>query len=289
MPRALARDGSVEIKLLEKRSPTISSPRAKAALLTAAVFFATTAFAAADQEYAVSGDDVYRIGSATTVARITYEGSEHLSVERAGNGKIRFTALARYTRNGDDGKANVQARFVQEMTPRGTFEDEVDEDPDFLTVLNQPFAIQLDANTLRDLRTLHHKVPFEASSPLGGDAVLRGFLRPAPAGKIDGVPVVAVKFEAEGVMTGAIPTHASTARMSGQMRMEGTAYYSAASALLLALDATLTIVAQLDQDAQSRIPVHIVYRREIRASSGAKTPLPTPLATGAGTESPAAP
>jgi hypothetical protein len=175
------------------------------------------------------------------------------------------------------------------MTPRGSFEDEVDEDPDFLTVLNQPFAIQLDAATLRDLRTLHKNVPFEASSPLGGDAVLRGFLRPAAGGRIDGAQVVAVKFEAEGVMTGTLPTKGSSARMSGQMRMEGTAYYSSSSAMLLGLDATLTIVAQLAQDAQNRVPVHIVYRRAIRADSTIKTPLPTPLATGAETESPATP
>ncbi len=245
--------------------------------------------AAADQEYAVSGNDVYRIGSSATVAKITYEGTERLSITQAVGGTKRYTALARYTRNGDDGRASVQARFVQDMTPRGSFEDEVDEDPDFLTVLNQPFAIQLDAATLRDLRTLHKKVPFEASSPLGGDAVLRGFLRPAPGGQIDGAQVVAVKFEAEGVMTGTLPTKGSTARMSGQMRMEGTAYYSSSTALLLALDATLTIVAQLEQDAQNRVPVHIVYRRAIRADSTIKTPLPTPLATGAETESPATP
>jgi hypothetical protein len=211
-------------------------------------------------------------------------------VVHAIGGKMRFTALAHYTRNGDDGKANVQARFVQELTPRGSFEDELDEDPDFLTVLNQPFAIQLDAATLHDLRTLHGKVPFEATSPLGDDAVLRGFLRPAPGGEIDGSAVVAVKFEAEGLMTGSAPARGATAaRMTGQMRMEGIAYYSAATALLLALDATLTIVAQLQQDTQNRVPVHIVYRRAIRADSNAKTPLPVPLATGVETESPSTP
>ena len=245
--------------------------------------------AAADQEYAVSGDDVYKIGSTATVAKITYEGTERLSITHDTGGTKKFTVLAHYTRNGDDGKASVVARFVQDMTPRGTFEDEVDEDPDFLTVLNQPFAIQLDAATLRDLRTLHKKVPFEASSPLGGDAVLRGFLRPAPSGQIDGTQVTAVKFEAEGVMTGTLPTKGSTARMSGQMRMEGTAYYSSSTALLLALDATLTIVAQLQQDSLNRVPVHIVYRRAIRADSTVRTPLPTPLATGVETESPATP
>jgi len=242
-----------------------------------------------DQEYRVSGDDVYRIGDTATVAKITYTGTERLTIVRR-EGRRRFTALASYTRDGDDGKAGVQARFVQILTPRGTFEDEVDEDPDFLTVLNQPFAIQLDAATLHDLHTLRGKVPFEATSPLGGDSVLRGFLRPAPGGQIDGCAAIAVKFEAEGVMTGSLPARGSvTARMSGQMRMEGTAYYSTSNALLLALDATLTIVAQLAQDAQTHVPVRIVYRRAIRADSAVKTPLPTPPATDAETESPATP
>ena len=58
---------------------------------------------------------------------------------------------------------------MQVLRADGTFEDRVDNDPDFLTILNQPFAVQLDGATLRDLRALHGRVPFSATSPLGGE------------------------------------------------------------------------------------------------------------------------
>ncbi|MGA8533562.1 MAG: hypothetical protein WB615_05595, partial [Candidatus Tumulicola sp.] len=209
--------------------------------------------------------------------------------------RTRYDAQARYARNAADGNSHVNARFVQELLPNGSFEDRIDDDPDFLTVLNQPFAVQLDGVTLRDLRTLRGPVPFSATSPLGGQAVLRGYLRPGKGGKIGGRAAVAVGFEAEGPMSAPMPSHTS-ATMAGHMRMDGTAFYSLDDAMLLALDATLTIVAQL-HDGSETVPVRIVYRRSIRASAepstpepsqpkAAKKPLPTPLATGGGTASP---
>jgi hypothetical protein len=248
----------------------------------------------ADQQYDVSGEDVYRVGSAGIVSRVAYSGKQRLTVERQ-HGRTRYDAQARYARNAADGNSQVNARFVQELLPNGSFEDRLDEDPDFLTVLNQPFAVQLDGVTIRDLRNLHGPVPFSATSPLGGQAVLRGFLRPGTGGNIRGRAAVAVRFEAGGPMTAPMPAHVN-ATISGHMRMDGTAYYSLDDAMLLALDATLTIVAQL-HDGPETMPVRIVYRRSIRASrtSGApvpmksaepKTPLPTPLATGGGTAFP---
>ena len=180
---------------------------------------------------------------------------------------------------------------MQEILPNGSFADRIDDDPDFLTILNQPFAIQLDAVTIGDLRGLRTRVPFNATSPLGGEAVLRGYLRPGTPGKIHGHPATAVRFEAEGPMTAPLPTKAG-ATMSGHMRMDGTAYYSLDDAMLLALDATLTIVAQLHDGSQTT-PVKVVYRRFVRASGAGtpaaplKTPLPTPLPTGAGRAAPA--
>ena len=251
---------------------------------------ATVRPAFADQQYDVSGEDVYRVGSAGVVSRVAYSGKERLTVVRQGD-RTRYDAQARYARSAADGNTHVNARFVQELLPNGTFEDRLDEDPDFLTVLNQPFAVQLDAVTIRDLRNLHGPVPFSATSPLGGQAVLRGFLRPGTSGKIGGRPAAAVRFEAGGPMSAPMPARAN-ATMSGRMRMDGMAYYSLDDAMLLSLDATLTIVAQL-RDGSETLPVRIVYRRSIRASSarGApaparapelRTPLPTPLATGGG-------
>ena len=139
--------------------------------------------ACADVRYDTSGEDLYRIESSDTSSRVTYAGIQQLSVRQDGKG-VRFEARARYLRNGPDGKNHGEAVFVQFLQPNGTFEDRVDDDPDFLTILNQPFAVRLDATTLRDVRALHGGVPFAATSPLGAAAVLRGFLRPAPSGPI---------------------------------------------------------------------------------------------------------
>ncbi|MDE2481890.1 MAG: hypothetical protein KGN02_06840 [bacterium] len=218
----------------------------------------------AERSYVVHGDDAYRIGAELPTTHITYDGTQRLEIERHGATK-RFVATATYTRVDDSGKASVHARFVQAMLRDGSFEDRADEDPDFLTILNQPFAIELDATTMRDLRALHGALPFEATSPLGG-ARLHGFLRPAPAGIVNGVAVVGIRFQATGPMTGTLPQRPD-AHLDGTIRMDGTAYYAIEGALLLALDATLTIQGQLASEGAA-VPVRIVYHRTIRASGG---------------------
>jgi hypothetical protein len=242
---------------------------------------------AADQRYDVSGQDVYQVGVSATTSRVVYDGIQQLSIERHGK-TLRYDAEASYTRLDASGKSSASARFVQELLANGAFEDRLNDDPDFLTVLNQPFAVQLDPVTMRDLRHLHASVPFDATSPLGGDAVLRGFLRPGTAGEIGGRHAIAVRFQATGPMSGAIP-QAASATMSGRIRMDGIAYYSLDNAMLLALDATLTIDGTLQENSQT-IPVRITYRRYIRASANAatvaKTPLPAALPSDAATASP---
>lgn len=233
----------------------------------------------------MSGEDTYRIESAQTSSRVSYAGTEQLSIARQG-GSWRFEARARYTRNGPDGKSRGEAVFVQMLGRNGSFEDRVDDDPDFLTILNQPFAVRLDAATLSDLRELHGHVPFAATSPLGAQAVLHGYLRPAPAGPIAGRQAVAVRFEAAGGMTGPLPGYSETL-IAGTMRMEGTAYYAADSAVLLALNVGLTLDARLSQGRSfNSVPVRIVYRRLIRAV--AKTPPRAPLGAGGATAAPSA-
>jgi len=238
----------------------------------------------ADQQYDVRGEDVYRVGSGPETSRVSYDGTQLLAVTHEGK-QARYDAQARYQRRDAEGKSDARARFVQELLPNGTFADTLDQDPDFLTVLNQPFAVQLDAVTMHDLTHLHVQVPFAAASPLGDGAVLRGYLRPGTAGEIGGRPAISVRFQAEGPMSGSLPGKAQLT-ISGRMRMDGTAYYAVDNAMLLALDATLTIDAKLKQTAQT-LPVQIVYRRYIRALP--KTLLPAQPAAGAGTASPATP
>jgi hypothetical protein len=233
----------------------------RAAVVTAALLSSLAIPAAAGQRYDVSGEDTYQIGASADTTQITYAGAENLDVVTDPNGH-RYVAEVDYTREDESGKAQVHARFVQELLHDGTFEDRTDEDPDFLTVLNQPFAVQLDAPTLRDLEHLHGMVPFEAASPLGG-AKLSGYLRSAPPGNVSGLHAVGVRFEASGPMSGALPDHPH-ALLVGKMRMNGTAYYAATGALLLALDATLTIDGKL-KGGPDTVPVRIVYHRTIRS------------------------
>jgi hypothetical protein len=248
-----------------------------------AALVAAAAPARADVSYATSGEDVYRIASAQTSSRVEYAGNQRLAIRRE-SGAWRFEARAHYARRGPDGKGDADAYFVQVLLRDGTLEDRVDEDPDFLTILNQPFAVRLDKATLRDVRALHGRVPFSATSPLGAEAVLRGYLRPAPGGPVSGVPTVAVRFQADGAMTGPLPGYAETL-VAGTMHMDGTAYYSVEDAILMALDVTLTLDARLAQNHSTvSQPVHIVYRRTIKATS--KTLPPTRPRAGDGTAAP---
>lgn len=237
---------------------------ARAAAFLAILFAVAATCARADQTYAVAGEDVYRIGTALPQTRIAYSGSQHLSVVRDKNGS-RFVAEVTYTRSDETGKATVHGRFVQLMQPDGSFDDRVDEDPDFLTILNQPFAVQLDATTMRDLQRLRGSVPFEATSPLGGSR-LRGFLRHAAAAKVQHVLATGVRFSARGPMTGTLPQHPEDS-LKGTIQMDGTAYYSEQNAMLVALDATLTIEGKL-ANKDTAVPVKIVYHRTIRAGDG---------------------
>lgn len=212
-------------------------------------------------EYHIAGNDLYRIGRAPTVARIVYSGTQSLSETPVGR-RVRFVASARCTRTDASGTSAERARFVQEMLPDGSFEDRVDDDPDFLTILNQPFAVQLDRTTITDLRELHGAVPFAAASPVGGGD-LHGTLRPGTSGTIHGRRVVGVRFVADGIVNGPLPGKAATS-ISGRIHLDGIAYYDAGQALLLALDARLTISGTLSTGHLPPVPVQIVYQRSIK-------------------------
>ncbi|MDQ2865380.1 MAG: hypothetical protein M3R51_04085 [Candidatus Eremiobacteraeota bacterium] len=214
-----------------------------------------------EQKYSVSGNDTFRIGTAAPATSIAYAGTQNLTIDKSGTSR-RFIAEVTYVRVGNRGRTTSHARFVQELNLSGDFSDRADDDPDFLTVLNQPFAVQLDATTMRELRSMRGSIPFQAQSPFGG-AMLHGTLRPVPAGRIGGHSAVGVRFSAAGPMSGVTPQHPE-ASIAGAIRMTGTAYYATESDLLLALDATIAINGKLT-DRNDEVPVNIVYQRTIRA------------------------
>ncbi len=246
----------------EKARVTITRTSAPALGLCFAAVIAFCAPALADQRYTVSGNDSYHIGSAGLESRINYDGTQTLHIVRQGK-RTQFMATVRYMRTDQGSRAPARASFVQEMNASGEFADVADADPDYLTVLNQPFAIELDAQTLSDLLHLHGSVPFKFPSPITGGS-LKGFLLRASIGRVSGRPVVGVGFDAAGPMTGPLPDHPRIS-MRGNIRMRGTAYYAVRGALLLALDETLTITGTL-KDRGDAMPVTIVYKRSIRAN-----------------------
>jgi hypothetical protein len=215
----------------------------------------------ADQPYTVDGEDRFQIGARDLRSEVLYSGRQTLSVQRSGR-TTHYVARVDYVKVDGRQRSNAHGSFASTLLPSGEQRDDVNRDPDYLTILNQPFAVQLDAPTLRDLGRLHKQVPFEFPSPMTG-APLHGYLRGTGDGVIHGNRVLGVAFVAGGPMRGALPDRPGLT-LAGRIRMTGTAYYKYADALMMALDATLTISGDL-QD-QGRIePVTIVYKRTIRA------------------------
>ncbi|HEY8297348.1 MAG TPA: hypothetical protein VIG32_04920 [Candidatus Baltobacteraceae bacterium] len=202
------------------------------------------------------------MGQSDLQTQISYSGTQQLTVTRQGK-QTRFAANVQYVRVDQGTRAQAKASFVQVMLPGGELTDHADADPDYLTVLNQPFAIELDPQTLRDLVHLHGSVPFDFPSPITGGS-LRGLLLRASIARVAGRSAVGVGFDATGPMVGPLPDH-PTISIAGKMRMQGTAYYALHGALLLALEETLTIRGTLKDRGKASTPVTIVYRRLIKA------------------------
>ena len=240
--------------------PTIITRRVLPLLLWTAIV-TVPGLAAADQRYTVAGTDAYQVGARELTTHITYNGKETLTITRAG-GSTRYRAKAEYTRSDQTGTQPLRAYFDALMLPSGEQRDQANGDPNYLTVLNQPFSVQLDVQTLRDLSRLHGRIPFDFPSPMTGGA-LHGYLGRGTSAVVGGRRAMGVQFSADGPMRGPLPDHPAMS-LNGRMQMRGTAYYQLDTALLLALDATLTIRGNLDS-AQKATPVTIVYKRSIRA------------------------
>jgi hypothetical protein len=255
--------------------------RAAAGSIALLIFVVCVAAAArADQSYRVDGSDTYQIGGSDVRSEIAYSGIQRLSVQKAGKAR-RYIAHAEYLRNDQGTHARVTASFESTILPDGEQRDGANNDPDYLTVLNQPFAVQLDAATMHDLAHLSGSVPFDFPSPMTG-APLHGTLRHVGSAMLNGEQVLGVAFDASGPLDGSLPDHPHLV-LAGQIRMHGTAYYTQADALLLGLDATLSITGNVVDNAR-RDPVDIVYKRSLKA-----VPASTSLGAGAASKPTAEP
>jgi hypothetical protein len=231
------------------------------ALLSLLVAFAAPVLADSPvQSYTVTGEDSFRIAGRDLRTEINYTGTERLAIDR--HGKVtRFTATVSYDRHEGGSATHATGNYTSVVQPNGDQQDEADGDPDYLTILNQPFSVELDAPTMRDLRSLAHTVPFDVPSPITG-APLHGSLRRLRDGSLNGKRVLGIAFVAKGLLHGALPDRPDM-QLDGTITMNGTAYYAYANELLLALDATLEIEGKVTNSGQND-PVTIVYKRTIR-------------------------
>jgi hypothetical protein len=213
------------------------------------------------QLYRVEGKDSFQIGTRGVRSNVLYSGTEILKIVKIA-GMNRYVATATYDRTEEGETHKLSATFVSTELPGGHEHDEKNEDPHFLTVLNQPFAAQLDTQTLHEVRSLTTPAPFSFNSGMTG-TTLNGTIFHVRDGVIAGHPVVGIGFDASGVMRGRAPDHPEIS-LRGTIRMTGRAYYTSATALLLGLDETLSIAGTL-ADANTSDPVHILYVRTFRA------------------------
>ena len=231
------------------------------ALLAAAL---SVSAARADQAYAVEGHDVFHDGNRDVRSETVYHGVQRLTVTRSGTATV-YNAQVEYDRTGDGGRQHQRASFSSTLLPSGEQRDGPGSDPDYLTVLNQPFAVQLDEPTMRDLAHVRRAVPFDFPSPMTG-ATLHGSLRRVEDAMVGARRAMGIAFEARGPLHGALPDRPAM-QLAGTITMKGTAYYAYGTALLLALDATLAIDGALD-DTEHRSPISIVYTRSIHSAEG---------------------
>jgi hypothetical protein len=215
------------------------------------------------QTYTIDGEDSFQVAGHAMRTDIVYAGTQRLAIQHQGS-VTHFTATVIYDRHEGGAATHATGAFSSKIMANGEQRDESDGDPDYLTILNQPFSIELDAPTLHDLHSLVRPVPFDFPSPMTG-APLHGSLRRLPDGSINGQRVLGIAFAARGPLNGSLPDRPDMA-LSGTITMNGTAYYAYADALLLALDATLQIEGRVANSGQND-PVTIVYKRTIRPQS----------------------
>ena len=215
----------------------------------------------AEQSYVVAGKDSFSIGSGDIKSEVAYAGTQTLAITHRGK-VTRMRAKVAYKRSDGTASTDATGDYVADLAASGELVDSADRDPDYLTVLNQPFAAQLDTATLGDLRHLHGAVPFDFPSPFTGSS-LHGYLQHIGSGGFGPRHVVGVRFEAAGPMKGALPDRPGLT-LSGRITMRGTAYYDMDSSLLLVLDTTVTISGTVSNRAGND-QVTIVYERKIAA------------------------
>jgi hypothetical protein len=230
-------------------------------VLTAALLSGIAARADASQSYVVAGSDSFSIGENDITSEVSYAGTQSLTIEHRGPA-TRYRAHVTYSRSDGNASTDATSDYVADVLPSGQTLATADHDPDYLTVLNQPFSARLDRATLDDLRSLRGSVPFDFPSPFSG-ASLHGYLAHVPSGMLGPSRSIGVTFEAAGPMRGSLPDRPGLL-LRGTIAMRGTAYYDLRSALLRSLDTTV-VISGIVSNRADKDRVTITFRRNLRA------------------------
>jgi hypothetical protein len=232
-------------------------------VFVAALVWQTALPVRAAQSYVVSGRDSFSIGDNEISSEVSYAGTQTLTIVHKAH-VTRYAAHVDYTRSDGTASTGATSDYVADVLPTGVTLATADRDPDYLTVLNQPFAANLDPSTLGDLRSLRGSVPFDFPSPFTGSS-LHGYLQHVPSGMVGPRRSIGVTFEAVGPMRGSLPDRPGLT-LRGNIAMRGTAFYDVKTAVLLSLETTVTISGNVSNRA-GKDPVTIVFRRSLRATT----------------------
>jgi hypothetical protein len=228
-------------------------------VIAATLIFAFGAESAlADETYRVWGSDRFQTPGGELRAKIAYTGRQSLSIRRNRSVTI-YHSRAEYERVDRGASAHAIATFGAEATPNGELRDLETNDPDFVTVLNQPFNVELDRSTLRDLDAVSAPIPFHFPSPLDGTS-LEGTLRHEDRTR-SGPSIVGVLFHVAGPLRPRLGERSPEA-LDGQITVDGTARYLKGNGLLRDLDATITISGRLAPSETNGVIA--VYERYLR-------------------------
>ncbi len=220
--------------------------------------------ALADQRYSVSGSDRYTMGSAANSDTLSLTGDETLTIRKRGS-RTEFTAQLSGTQSDGSETLPLRGSFTQVLTSSGDLRDEANADPQFATILNQPFDIEIDGQTLNDLLHSRARLMLNMPAPLTG-GTLRGYLQRGAIARVGSVRALQVRFDATGPAHGRVAGDGAPT-IGGTVQMHGTAYYALRGVpLLLGLDETFTMTAALHDEGRT-VPVVVVHRRRFRAIS----------------------
>jgi hypothetical protein len=232
--------------------------------------------ASPDENYRVAGQDTLEILDTSVVSRTSYNGVDRLIISALPREGRRFAAESHFRVVSEGIARDASAHAELLMNSSNVQHLSAADDPAYLTVLTQPFAVALDSKTLHDLTSLRRPVPFHFMSGMTGGS-LHGLLKYRGLAKVDGFETVSITFDAEGALTsgsrGLLPAEPGVA-FSGEVSTVGQAFYRSSDALLMKLVTKIVTIGSVGA-GQTPLRMRVTYERELSHIP----PLPLPAAT----------